>query len=148
MSVCVRLPALLAHRIAGVSTVDVPAHTVQDALRTLAVRYPELRNLVLGPSGEINPMVVVFLNDEQLSPGQLTSSVGDDDEIEIIPAIEGGSLEDATPSLIDGRAHPLRTDDLDLQPGAKQQRAVLVDRDPVQQPVQQRIHLRSDKTIV
>ena len=90
MSVCVRLPALFADRIAGVSTVDVQAHTVRDALRTLAARHPELRHLVLSPSGEINPMMVVFLNDEQLSSGQLTSTVEDDDEIEIVPAIEGG----------------------------------------------------------
>ena len=98
MTVCVRLPALFANRIAGVNTVDVPARTVQDALRTLAARYPKLRNLVVGPTGEINPMMVVFLNDEQLSSGQLAFSVRDGDEIEIIPAIEGGLPQDAPPS--------------------------------------------------
>lgn len=98
MSVCVRLPALLADRIGGVSTVAVTALTVQDALRVLAGRYPGLRSLVLGPTGEINPMMVVFLNDKQLSPRQLTVSVRDKDEIEIIPAIEGGSAQDETPS--------------------------------------------------
>jgi len=97
MSVRVRLPALFADRIGGVSTVDVTTPTVKDALRVLAARYPELRSLVLDPSGEINPMMVVFLNNEQLSSGQLTVSVRDKDEIEIIPSIEGGSAEDETP---------------------------------------------------
>lgn len=114
MSVCVRLPALFADRIAGVNAIDVPAHTVQDALQALAARYPALRNLVVGPTGEINPMMVVFLNDEQLSSGQLTFSVRDGDEIEIIPAIEGGSPQNAPHHLIDVRTHPLRTNDLDL----------------------------------
>jgi molybdopterin converting factor small subunit len=99
MTVCVRLPALFADRISGVNTVDVPTQTVQDALRTLAARYPELRNLVLGPSGEINPMMVLFLNDKQLSSRELACSVRDDDEIEIIPAIEGGLPQDAPPLI-------------------------------------------------
>ena len=92
MSVRVRLPALFADRIDGVSTVDIPADTVQDALRAITTHHPELRTLVLGPNGEINPMTMVFLNNEQLSSGQLTSSVGDGDEIEVIPAIDGGAL--------------------------------------------------------
>jgi len=91
MSVCLRLLALLADRIDGVSSVAVPARTVRDALRALTTRYPELRALVLGKNGTINQMMVVFLNNKQLSSGQLASSVGDGDEIEIIPAIEGGS---------------------------------------------------------
>ena len=144
MSVYVRLPALFADRIAGVSAVDLPAHTVQEALRTLAARYPELRNLVLSPNGEINSMLVVFLNDEQLSSGQLTSSVGDGDEIDIVPAIEGGSPQDATPQLTNTQTQPLRSDDLDLQLGSEQQRRVLVDPGPLQQ----RLHLRVDETIV
>lgn len=85
-----RLPALFADRIDGVSRVDVSARTVQDALREVSTLRPELRTLVLGPTGEINPMMVVFLNDEQLSRERLTSSVADGDTIEIIPAIEGG----------------------------------------------------------
>jgi molybdopterin converting factor small subunit len=90
MSICVRLPALFADRIDGVSRVDVSARTVQDALRAVATLRPELRALVLEPTGEINPMMVIFLNDEQLSKKRLTSSVADGDTIEIIPAIEGG----------------------------------------------------------
>ena len=46
---------------------------------------------MLRPDGEINPMMVVFLNNDQLSAVQLTTTVGDGDEIEIIPAIAGGA---------------------------------------------------------
>ena len=58
--------------------------------------------------------------------------VRDSDEIEIIPAIEGGS------------AHPLPTGDLDLQLGTKQQRVVLVNRGPPEQ----RLDLKPDETVV
>lgn len=90
MSICVRLPALFSDRIDGVSRIDVSARTVQDALRAVATLRPALRALVLGPTGEINPMMVDLLNDEQLSRERLASSVADGDTIEIIPAIEGG----------------------------------------------------------
>ena len=91
MSVGVRFPALFADRIDGVSRVDVSATSVEEALRALRERYPELRTLVFGANDEINPVMVVFLNDEQLSTEQLQSAVQAGDEIEIVPAIEGGS---------------------------------------------------------
>ena len=94
MTVSVRVPALFADRIDGVSTIAVPGFTVQEALHAVAARYPELRRLMLRADGEINPMMVVFLNNDQLSAVQLTTTVGDGDEIEIIPAIAGGSPSD------------------------------------------------------
>ena len=90
MTVSVRVPALFADRIDGVSTIAVPGVTVQEALHAVAARYPALRRLMLRPDGEINPMMVVFLNNDQLSAMQLTATVEDGDEIEIVPAIAGG----------------------------------------------------------
>ena len=90
MSVQVRLPALFADRINGVSRLDVSAHTVEGALRVVASTYPALEALIVGRTGTINPAMVVFLNDRQLSPEELERPVNDDDQIEIVPAIEGG----------------------------------------------------------
>ena len=90
MSVRIRLPALFADRIDGLSAVQVQGQTVTDALKALAKRHPPLRTLVLGRDGAVNPMMAVFLNNRQLGPNQLESSVTSDDEIEIVPAIEGG----------------------------------------------------------
>ena len=90
MSVRIHLPALFADRINGVSRLEVSAPTVEEALRVVAADYPELAALIVGRSGGINPVMVVFLNDQQLGPEQLQTAVGADDEIEIVPAIEGG----------------------------------------------------------
>ena len=90
MSVRIRLPALFADRIDGVSTVRVQGQTVTDALKALAKQHPELRTLVLGREGAVNPMMAVFLNNKQLGSNQLKSPVASDDEIEIVPAIDGG----------------------------------------------------------
>jgi sulfur carrier protein ThiS len=91
MSVQVHLPALFADRVNGVSRLEVTAQTVEEALRVVASDHPELAALIVGRSGDINPLMVVFLNDQQLGREQLQTPVGTDDEIEIVPAIEGGS---------------------------------------------------------
>ena len=90
MSTRVRFPAFFADRIGGVSTVEVSATTVQDALRAVSNRYRELAPLVFTANGAVNPMMVVFLNDTQLSVEQLQSPIKSGDEIQIVPAIEGG----------------------------------------------------------
>ena len=90
MSVRVRFPALFADRIGGVSTVEVPATTVAGALRAATARYGELRTLILAANGGINPVMVVFLNDEQLAADHLELPVKPGGEIQIVPAIEGG----------------------------------------------------------
>ena len=90
MSVRVRFPALFADRIGGVSRVEVPATTVDDALRAVTERYGELRTLILAANGAINPVMIVFLNDQQLAADQLEMPVKPGDEIQIVPAIEGG----------------------------------------------------------
>ena len=90
MSVRIRLPSLFADRIDGVSSVEVSAPTIDGALRALGARHPELRTLIFDPSGTINPVMVLFLNDVQLSPEQWRAKVSPGDEIQIVPAIEGG----------------------------------------------------------
>ena len=90
MSVRVRLPALFADRIGGVSVVDIGATTVEGAVREIGRRYPELATLVLSSDGRVNPVTVVFLNDEQLSADCHGTPVRAGDEIDIVPAIEGG----------------------------------------------------------
>ena len=90
MTVLIRLPALFADRIEGVNRIEVQAKSASDALRALVALHPQLRSMVLTRDGAINPAVVVFLNDTQLSPSELESSVGEGDQLEVVPAIEGG----------------------------------------------------------
>jgi molybdopterin converting factor small subunit len=86
----IRFTTLFAERIGGISTVDVPAATVESALRALTDRHPNLTPLVWAKDGALNPVIVVFLNDRQLGVAEIGTPVGPGDEIDIVPALEGG----------------------------------------------------------
>lgn len=90
MSVRVRLPALFADRIDGVSTVEVWATTVKGALRALTDKHDVLASLVWTDTGALNPVMVLFLNDRQLAGDGISQPLRAGDHLEIIPAIEGG----------------------------------------------------------
>ena len=87
---CIRFTNLFAERIGGVNSVDVPAATVVSALRALTDRHPTLTTLVWAKDGKLNPVMVVFLNDQQLGAAEMGKPVGPGDEIDIVPALEGG----------------------------------------------------------
>jgi molybdopterin converting factor small subunit len=86
----IRFTNLLAERIGGVNEVDVPGATVDASLRALTAQHPSLTPLVWGKDGALNAVMVVFLNDRQLGAGELGTSVGSGDEIDIVSALEGG----------------------------------------------------------
>lgn len=86
----IRFTNLFAERIGGVNSVDVPAATVEAALRALTDRHPNLTPLVWAKNGALNPVMVVFLNDHQIDAAEVGTPVGPGDEIDIVPALEGG----------------------------------------------------------
>jgi molybdopterin converting factor small subunit len=86
----IRFTNLFAERIGGVSSVDVPAATVEAALIALTDRHPDLTPLVWAKDGSLNSVMVVFLNDHQLGAAEIGTPVGPGDEIDIVPALEGG----------------------------------------------------------
>ncbi len=89
-AVRIRLPALFADRIDDTSTVEVTATTVADALRALTDRHAELTPLVWTGDGTLNPLMILFLNNHQLIRSGLGETLHPGDELEIIPAVEGG----------------------------------------------------------
>ena len=90
MSVTVRLTPLCSDRIDGVDSVEVEGTTVGVVLERLTARHPTLAPLVWSGPGAVNPVMVVFLNQRQLSEAIRDTPVADGDEIAIVPAIEGG----------------------------------------------------------
>jgi molybdopterin converting factor small subunit len=86
----IRFTNLFAERIGGISSVDVSGVTVESALRALTDRHPDLTPLVWAKDGAINPVMVVFLNDHQLGAAEIGTPVEPGDEIDIVPALEGG----------------------------------------------------------
>jgi molybdopterin converting factor small subunit len=86
----IRFTNLFAERIGGANSVDVPAATVEAALRALTDRHPDLTPLVWAKGGALNPVMVLFLNDRQLGAAEIGTSVEPGDEIDIVSALEGG----------------------------------------------------------
>jgi molybdopterin converting factor small subunit len=86
----IRFTNLLAERIGGVNSVDVPGATVELSLRALTDRHPSLTPLVWAKDGALNPVMVLFLNDRQLGAAEIGTPLGPGDEIDIVPALEGG----------------------------------------------------------
>jgi sulfur transfer ThiS family protein len=86
----IRFTNLFAERIGGVNSVDVLATTIESALRELTHRHPDLTPLVWAKDGALNPVMVLFLNDRQLGVAEIGTTVGPGDEIDIVPALEGG----------------------------------------------------------
>ena len=88
--ICIRFTTLFAERIGGITSVDLPATTVRAALQALTDRHPELSTLVWARDRAVNPVMVLFLNDRQLNADEIDASVSAGDQIDIIPALEGG----------------------------------------------------------
>jgi molybdopterin converting factor small subunit len=86
----IRFTNLFAERIGGVNSVDVPGATVESSLRALTDRHPALTPLVWAKDGALNSVMVVFLNDRQLVAAETGTPVGPSDQIDIVPALEGG----------------------------------------------------------
>jgi molybdopterin converting factor small subunit len=86
----IRFTNLLAERIGGVSAVDVQGATVESSLRALTDRHPDLTPLVWAKDGALNSVMVLFLNDRQLGATEIGTPVAPGDEIDIVPALEGG----------------------------------------------------------
>ena len=86
----IRFTNLFAERIGGVNSVDVQGATVELSLRALTDRHPDLTPLVWAKDGALNSVMVLFLNDRQLRVAEIGTPVGPSDQIDIVPALEGG----------------------------------------------------------
>lgn len=61
------------------------------ALRQLAGRHGSgLAEMLLSPSGELSPHLIIFINQQLGFPGQHPPPLADGDVLKIFPAISGG----------------------------------------------------------
>ena len=82
----VTLPCMLADQAGGQRHWDVPASTLNEAIRALPVA-----DLILTPVGRANPWLLIFINEDHfLQVGGLESPVTDDDVIQIASVLAGG----------------------------------------------------------
>jgi molybdopterin converting factor small subunit len=72
--------------------VDAIAANVGDALKELWNRHAGLRDRVLTEQGQVRPHVNIFVNSQVVQRDRvLQTSVSEDSEICIMPAVSGGS---------------------------------------------------------
>ena len=93
MTVTFRIPGPLLSFTGGrhVVEADVPVATVQEALAQLWRLYPGLRDRILTEQGQVRPHVNVFVNSHVVERDKaLQTSISDDSEICIMPAVSGG----------------------------------------------------------
>ncbi len=93
MSVKVNVPTPLRKMTNGDSEVSVEASTVGELIANLDSEFNGISDKLLDEKGEIRRYVNIFVNDEDIRflDGKSTS-LKDEDEVSIVPAIAGGSI--------------------------------------------------------
>jgi molybdopterin converting factor small subunit len=90
-TVTVRIPTPLRSATDDESTVEVEGGTVDDALRALVNRYPDLADNLYNEDNELRQFVNVYVGDEDVRFGDGVDTILEpDDEISIVPSIAGG----------------------------------------------------------
>ena len=88
----IKVPPVLRAQTDGEAEVAVDGGSVGDALRALAERYPETRDQLVSPEGELNRYVNVDLNDEDVRVlDGLDTAASESDTVVILPAMAGGA---------------------------------------------------------
>jgi molybdopterin converting factor small subunit len=87
----IRIPTALRSLTGGAADIAVSATTVRDALAELDRRHPGIAARVLDPPSAVKPFIRIYVGADDIGAlSGLDSSVGEHDEITIIPAIAGG----------------------------------------------------------
>ncbi len=90
-TVTIRIPTPLRSATDGASTVEVEGTTVNDALRTLVDRYPELKDNLYNEDDELRQFVNIYVGDDDIRFGDgVETPLEGGDEVSIVPSIAGG----------------------------------------------------------
>ena len=90
-TVTVRIPTPLRSATDGASTVAVEGDTVDEALRALVDRHPDLAANLYNEDDELRRFVNVYVGDEDVRFGDgVDTTLEPGDEVSIVPSIAGG----------------------------------------------------------
>jgi MoaD family protein len=90
-TVTVRIPTPLRSATDGQATVEVKGSTVDEALRTLVDRYPDLADNLYNEDDELRQFVNIYVGDEDVRFGDgVNTTLEAGDEVSIVPSIAGG----------------------------------------------------------
>lgn len=88
----VQIPPVLRKLTGGSRTIGARGATLADVLADVYRQYPALQSNLQGDDGSLSRFVNVYVNDQdvRLLAG-LGTTIGDNDEVIILPAMAGGS---------------------------------------------------------
>ncbi len=88
----IRVPSAMRTLTKGAAEIEVDAATVRDALIELDRIHPGLAMKVLDAAGMVKPFIRIYVGPEDITALHgLDTKLTPRDEIQIIPAIAGGS---------------------------------------------------------
>ncbi len=91
MAVKVRIPTPLRKITKDLDEVTAEGASVAEIIEDLEKNYPGIKERICEPDGNLRRFVNLYLNDEDIRfMDNLSTSVNDNDELSIIPAIAGG----------------------------------------------------------
>jgi sulfur-carrier protein len=91
MAVTVKLPTQLRATVGGASSVEAKGTTVAEVLDGVYEQHPELRERIADAGGELRRFVNVYVGGEDIRFLEgLATPVGDNGEVQILPAVAGG----------------------------------------------------------
>jgi adenylyltransferase/sulfurtransferase len=91
MAVKVIIPTALRQYTGGQGVISLEGATVGDVLQSLTSQHSELGQQLFGSDGKLRSFVNVYRNDDDVRYLQgMETTVGERDELSIIPAIAGG----------------------------------------------------------
>jgi sulfur-carrier protein len=103
----VKIPPVLRAQTGGAAEVAADGANVGDVLRALADAHPDTRAQLFSGDGELNRYVNVYLNDEDVRVLEgLDTPASDIDTVVILPAMAGGSVNQALRRVNDQGSTP------------------------------------------
>ena len=87
----VRIPSPLRKYTNGQSKAQAGGATINEIIEDLETQYPGVKSRLCDDSGQIKRYVNVFVNGNEIRTLQgADTSVGENDEVSIVPAMAGG----------------------------------------------------------
>jgi molybdopterin converting factor small subunit len=91
--VIIKIPSIWRQACEDLSVIAAPNGSLSQVLNNLVEQYPSLKSYLYTTTGDINPVINLFINQEHIRyRGGMQAPVEDGDEIYIVPPISGGSL--------------------------------------------------------
>lgn len=94
MTAKIRIPTVLRPAMGGATVLPVEGATIGEVLDRLTTQYPAIKGQLINEDGTLHRFLNVYVNDDDVRYlGGVDAPVAPNDEITLLPAVAGGSVE-------------------------------------------------------